>query len=71
MLDPMVQLVEDCEVAAIKAGVIDTQDSKSRLALRKKLLAAFTSTSTEVREQVLFSRVPYWIESKPSTSDRS
>jgi hypothetical protein len=58
MLDPMIQLVEDCEAAAIKAGVIDTQDSKSRLALRKKLLVAFTSTSTEVREQVLFSRVP-------------
>ncbi|CAB3648600.1 hypothetical protein CEY09_05365 [Achromobacter marplatensis] len=58
MIDSMIQLVEDCEAAAIKAGVIDAQDSKSRLALRKKLLATFTSTSTEVREQVLFSRVP-------------
>lgn len=58
MLDSMIQLVEDCEAAAIKAGVIEAQDSKSRLMLRKKLLASFTSTSTEVREHVLFSRVP-------------
>ncbi len=58
MLDSMIQLVEDCEAAAIQAGVIEAHDGKSRLALRKKLLAAFTTTSTEVREQVLFARVP-------------
>lgn len=58
MIDPMVQLVEDCEAAAIKAGVLEAHDCKSRLALRKKLLASFTSTSNELREQMLFSRVP-------------
>jgi L-aminopeptidase/D-esterase-like protein len=58
MIDPMVQLVGDCEAAAIKAGVLEAHDSKSRLALRTKLLASFTSTSNELREQMLFSRVP-------------